>query len=460
MTDRERRAILAAYATSQFASDKSDNGLAKLTAENIALFLAFWYAFIGKQEDYTKADDSRIPSYDLVRRVNQDAKNNGVESKPVANNDDLLSYAAYVYASMLGAKYVNYITEKLADEVIGAIKIGKKMYPESKDLAKEAGAPAQRTVDSLIKANYDGVQWSDRIWSNQEALRNDLKSIMKNSLLAHHNPVTQVSDIRKKYEVARYQAERILRTESDRVMAERTIDNAKTAGYREVIWTINAGACRICRAHDGEIYTLKEARGLLPAHPNCRCSWSAYVDEDTKAKAPANEPDNKPVESSPTKKKETSNKLSASEKGALMKYIGPDAYVLNDSLRLGAKLTKEQEQWVKSLDNALEKMPKYQSDKPLYRSLTFNSNDEIREFTKNIAVGKEWSSPAYTSVSKAIYDDDDTIRLIIRSSHSGADLKGYNDAEQEVLFGRNTAFKIVDLYKDENGKPTIEMEEA
>ena len=31
--------------------------------------------------------------------------------------------------------------------------------------------------------------------------------------------------------------------------------------------------CPLCRPLEGTVYTVKEARGLLPRHPNCRCAW-------------------------------------------------------------------------------------------------------------------------------------------------------------------------------------------
>ena len=49
--------------------------------------------------------------------------------------------------------------------------------------------------------------------------------------------------------------------------------------------------------------------------------------------------------------------------------------------------------------------------------------------------------------------------MIIVRSHSGADLKDFNDAEKEVLFKRNLKFKIISQYLL-NGKPIMEVEEV
>ena len=77
--------------------------------------MAFWYAFNEKHEDYTHADDSRYYDPELKEQVDRDAQEAGVKQKSVANNDELLSYAAYVYATALAIKVADYIGTSLDD---------------------------------------------------------------------------------------------------------------------------------------------------------------------------------------------------------------------------------------------------------------------------------------------------------------------------------------------------------
>jgi SPP1 gp7 family putative phage head morphogenesis protein len=35
--------------------------------------------------------------------------------------------------------------------------------------------------------------------------------------------------------------------------------------------------CPICAPDEGRIMSISEARGLIPQHPNCRCSWNPYI---------------------------------------------------------------------------------------------------------------------------------------------------------------------------------------
>jgi SPP1 gp7 family putative phage head morphogenesis protein len=38
--------------------------------------------------------------------------------------------------------------------------------------------------------------------------------------------------------------------------------------------------CAKCEPLEGAIMTVKEARGLLPRHPNCRCAWIPAIDKN------------------------------------------------------------------------------------------------------------------------------------------------------------------------------------
>jgi len=35
--------------------------------------------------------------------------------------------------------------------------------------------------------------------------------------------------------------------------------------------------CATCEGLEGETYTIDEARGVIPLHPLCRCSWIPVI---------------------------------------------------------------------------------------------------------------------------------------------------------------------------------------
>lgn len=77
----------------------------------------------------------------------------------------------------------------------------------------------------------------------------------------------------------RQRALTIARTETIRAHAEASLNSYEQVGLQDVQveaeWS-TAGddrVCELCLPLDGVVMPIKEARGLLPRHPNCRCAW-------------------------------------------------------------------------------------------------------------------------------------------------------------------------------------------
>lgn len=92
----------------------------------------------------------------------------------------------------------------------------------------------------------------------------------------------------------------VARTELVHAYAEGQLDTFENLGIEEVGAEIewktagDAKVCPICRALEGKRYKIKEARGKIPQHPNCRCAWIPYVNIDA-AVAAIKSPDKKKV---------------------------------------------------------------------------------------------------------------------------------------------------------------------
>jgi len=76
----------------------------------------------------------------------------------------------------------------------------------------------------------------------------------------------------------------IARTEIIHAHAEGQLDGYKLLGIEqvdaEVEWS-TAGdvlVCPECSDLEGNVYTIKEAHGMIPLHPNCRCAWKPHIE--------------------------------------------------------------------------------------------------------------------------------------------------------------------------------------
>jgi SPP1 gp7 family putative phage head morphogenesis protein len=110
------------------------------------------------------------------------------------------------------------------------------------------------------------------------------------------NPRDVADLMEEDLELGGNRAETIARTEIIRAHAEGQLGAMERMGVKtvgaEVEWS-TAGderVCPECSEMEGKIYTLDDARGLIPMHPNCRCAWlPAGFDEPEGAEEDATE---------------------------------------------------------------------------------------------------------------------------------------------------------------------------
>lgn len=147
--------------------------------------------------------------------------------------------------------------------------------------------------------------------------------------------------------------------------------------------------------------------------------------------------------------------LSSEEQYAMNQYISSESYKLNEKLREQLELTEQQKILINNLDKALDNFSRYEGN--VTRSIMLDENT-LNKFLKSHKVGKKVKYKAYTSATVGTrYNDLSNVELYIKSK-SGRDIRKYNKEEQEILFKRNSCFKV-DKIKKINDVYYIFMEE-
>lgn len=141
--------------------------------------------------------------------------------------------------------------------------------------------------------------------------------------------------------------------------------------------------------------------------------------------------------------------LTLKEEGAVVRYISPDSYSLNDKLRRGEVLTEFEKEWIMNLDAALDKLPNYSGN--LNRSLTFDYVEDAKAFADSLNIGSEVRFPQYISTKKnGLYNQEGQIQIFIQNSKSGKNLIGLNDMENEVLYPKDFPFRVLNKVKKDD----------
>jgi SPP1 gp7 family putative phage head morphogenesis protein len=156
-----------------------------------------------------------------------------------------------------------------------AAKARRAMYTEFIQDSNKA----RRKLESLVQRNLEDLKGlSSRMATKaSRAVADALERGDSPTKLA--NKLSRVLNIEKKQGMV------IARTEMVRAQAEGQLDAMEDRGIRRVTayveFRIKDGtACPTCQALNGIVMTVKQARGIIPVHPNCRCAWGTVDDEE------------------------------------------------------------------------------------------------------------------------------------------------------------------------------------
>lgn len=157
------------------------------------------------------------------------------------------------------------------------------------ELARQAGilgttlANNAKMANAIVNASFKNAKFSDRIWMHQEMLKAEIDKLLQIGLIQGRNPRELARQLRKAFDVSRYNSERLMHTELARVQTEAQKQSYIDNGYdRYQFHALGLKACEICRDIDGKDFPIEKMMpgdNAPPMHPNCRCSTSAYMDD-------------------------------------------------------------------------------------------------------------------------------------------------------------------------------------
>ncbi|OYS00281.1 phage head morphogenesis protein [Lactobacillus taiwanensis] len=359
----------------------------------------------------------------------------------------------------------------------------------------------EQQLENIVYRPWKGSDFSKRIWKEYtEVLPDELTDALLRGTLFGYSPNKVVRMMRDRFQrVSERDLHRLVITEMGHAAEEATAQFYKDSNIEQYQYlaTLESHTCDQCAHLDERIFNVKDKKEGINyplIHPYCRCTTVPYDkalpdietrwsrDPETEKGTYVRDMNYQQWERMTSQKtlgyqdwkkitgvkilslgmlaSLSTPKLSLDEKKAVTDYVSPAAYDLNDRLRNGYSLTKEQKAMVEDLDTALEKLPVYTDKEPLQRSLTFIWPEDQEKFLKDALKNGYIQEKSYTSsIQHGVYDEDDGVRMIINRSHSGRDLKKFTlDGENEVLFKRNTKFILKDLYQ-KDGKFYLEVVE-
>ena len=201
------------------------------------------------------------------------------ELKIIYADIESTEYAKYQIDSLLASinKAIDNLYNKNEKEIIDGLK---DIYIEmdkqaSIDLEASFNTINNRLIEEVIKTNWSGLSFSERIWEHRRKLALTLKEELSKGLI-RGDSLQDISRIMAdKLNNSYSNAMRLVRTESCYVMNEATVNNYKDNGIKEYEFMafLDSKTSKVCRKLDGKKFSIEQHQAgvnLPPLHPNCR----------------------------------------------------------------------------------------------------------------------------------------------------------------------------------------------
>lgn len=132
----------------------------------------------------------------------------------------------------------------------------------------------------MSKIEMVGARAFESMKGITDTISTQLSRILMDGMIAGRGPVAVARDMQRSIAgMSRSRAMTIARTEIIHAHAEGQLDGFEMLGVKEVMaqveW-LTAGddrVCPSCEDLEGQTFSIQEAHGMIPLHPNCRCAW-------------------------------------------------------------------------------------------------------------------------------------------------------------------------------------------
>lgn len=146
------------------------------------------------------------------------------------------------------------------------LTLEKQVFNELRGITKDM-------AKNISKVLAQGLKNGDSPKTIAKKINNTIKKLGKD---------LGMKDTLGRYISAEVRADMMARTEIIRAHAEAQLQEFKDWGLQgvsvkaEFITAGDARVCSICAKHEKQVFTIAEARGLIPLHPRCRCIWLPF----------------------------------------------------------------------------------------------------------------------------------------------------------------------------------------
>lgn len=172
--------------------------------------------------------------------------------------------------------------------------INKAYYLNCYDIQKGLGigfnvaAMPTEVVEEILKTNWSGMHYSERVWRNSQVMTNKLEQVLLKGVMTGKSYRKLAIELEEMSEDGVFAAERLIRTEMTYISNQAELQSYKECGINEYIFvaTLDSRTSKPCRKMDRKRVKISEAvvgENLPPLHPWCRSTTRMGIDDEALA---------------------------------------------------------------------------------------------------------------------------------------------------------------------------------
>lgn len=159
---------------------------------------------------------------------------------------------------------------------------------------------SSRLINSIVKDQWSGKNYSQRIWWNTSKLSEDVRQLLTDAAMSGESIYKTSRRLSERFGESMNNSVRLIRTETTYAC-----NRAELGSYEELdidryefVATLDTRTSTICQKLDGKVFETKDAQAgvNLPAmHPNCRSTTIPYFENERPKMRFARDKDGKPI---------------------------------------------------------------------------------------------------------------------------------------------------------------------
>lgn len=235
-----------------------------------------------------------VPSGDLEVFYHQLARAGIAKELPAQyrgrlNRAEMMNAQAWLEVKKAAVKERSYSDRLYTDTINNAYY--RTIFDLSKGLKQDLAFNTldSRTTSKILETKFYGANYSERIWRSSDKLADSLQGILGRAIASGQSPEKTVRELQERFGVKKYEAQRLVRTETNYFQTQGELESYKELGIKEIVFvaTLDMRTSEICREMDGKRIKIAEAKqgtNAPPLHPNCRSTIRPYVGKEWEPK--------------------------------------------------------------------------------------------------------------------------------------------------------------------------------